>query len=298
MQMQARLLASSTPTSPVSTPLKEHPNALDLSAPPYMSPPTVTGPLPPSANPATHQTPHERNPAVAFTQQSRSPNPPVDKTKQVSSGNRLRAGSASGGEKTKEVLNDIASQGKKGFNAIMQKLGGERNEYGDGLSDGEGSAKRAVGTSAKARDANIGAMKGVRVKREAEEAGAWLERAREMLIPADKAYRNGGLSPRISQVEKRKARVVCYAGQLAISVSTKRLSMQNLENFNDDLNVQLRAAMEKYIDIVHGTAATSAQSTEVVRQAVEAVNLDRDSEPYMIRRRRPLTDQPPCSATA
>ena len=35
--------------------------------------------------------------------------------------------------------------------------------------------------------------------------------------------------------------------------------------------------MERYIDVLHGTAATNAQATEVSRAAVKAVNVDRDS---------------------
>lgn len=35
--------------------------------------------------------------------------------------------------------------------------------------------------------------------------------------------------------------------------------------------------MERYIDTMHGTGATIAQSTEVARHAIESVNLDQDS---------------------
>lgn len=53
---------------------------------------------------------------------------------------------------------------------------------------------------------------------------------------------------------------------------------QNLDSFSDDLNKQIRAAMERYVDTMHGTGATIAQSTEVARHAIQAVNLDHDSE--------------------
>ena len=36
--------------------------------------------------------------------------------------------------------------------------------------------------------------------------------------------------------------------------------------------------MESYIDTMHGTGATIAQSTEVARAAVDSVNLEADSE--------------------
>ena len=36
--------------------------------------------------------------------------------------------------------------------------------------------------------------------------------------------------------------------------------------------------MERYVDTMHGTGATVAQSTEVARHAIQAVNLDQDSE--------------------
>ena len=57
------------------------------------------------------------------------------------------------------------------------------------------------------------------------------------------------------------------------------LKGQNLDSFSDDLNKQIRAAMERYVDTMHGTGATVAQSTEVARNAIQAVNLDHDSEP-------------------
>jgi hypothetical protein len=36
--------------------------------------------------------------------------------------------------------------------------------------------------------------------------------------------------------------------------------------------------MERYVDVMHGTGATIAQSTEVARHAIQSVNLDQDSE--------------------
>ena len=53
---------------------------------------------------------------------------------------------------------------------------------------------------------------------------------------------------------------------------------QNLDSFADDLNKQVKLAMERYVDVMHGTGATIAQSTEVARHAILSVNLDQDSE--------------------
>jgi hypothetical protein len=58
----------------------------------------------------------------------------------------------------------------------------------------------------------------------------------------------------------------------------RRLTPQNLEQFNDDLTIKLRNALATYVDIVHATAATNAQATDVVRQAVERIDPSRDSE--------------------
>lgn len=58
----------------------------------------------------------------------------------------------------------------------------------------------------------------------------------------------------------------------------RRLTLQNLEQFNDDLTIKLRNALATYVDIVHATAATNAQATDVVRQAVERIDPSRESE--------------------
>ncbi|ORY26225.1 hypothetical protein BCR39DRAFT_560615, partial [Naematelia encephala] len=51
----------------------------------------------------------------------------------------------------------------------------------------------------------------------------------------------------------------------------------NLDQFNDELNKKLRNALQQYIDILHGTAATNAQGTEVARVAVDQINIDQDT---------------------
>ena len=52
---------------------------------------------------------------------------------------------------------------------------------------------------------------------------------------------------------------------------------QNLEQFNDDLTLQLRNSLSTYVDIVHATAATNMQATEVARVIVSKVDAERDS---------------------
>lgn len=94
---------------------------------------------------------------------------------------RNRAGSASGTEsKGKEVLNDIAVQSKKGFNAIMQRLGGDKGDkdkedtgyvvIGSG-GEGDGGGLHRRGTARGDPTRGMGTMRGVKVKRDAEEAG-------------------------------------------------------------------------------------------------------------------------------
>lgn len=168
--MQAKLLADS-PTSPQAQPtvLREHPNAYTLSGKEGypLSPPTATQALPPASNPSM--------PFEATGQEKKHGH-----SHSISHG-RLRAGSGSGqgSQQAKDVLNDLAAQGKKGFNAIMQKLGGDKSEKDDSGVGGfvpppkeehEGVQRRV--TSSRGDPARgMGTMKGVRVKREADEAG-------------------------------------------------------------------------------------------------------------------------------
>lgn len=112
-------------------------------------------------------------------------------------GGRLRAASnAAGGSgererdkdnKTKDVFVDLAQQSKRGFNAFMQKLGGDRDRdrdrddggfvivgAGDSLNDGgmsSGLQRRGTAQGAGMKNAAARAMGGVKTKRDAEEAG-------------------------------------------------------------------------------------------------------------------------------
>lgn len=145
------------------------------------APPTVSDPLPPSANPAAMMLDHE-------TAGSSS-----------ASGGRKRSGSTNQQEKAKEVLNDLALQGKRQINAFISRFGGggaNERERDDGDSSsggatspgaGAGAAAAAAPTHARYLSSDGGrpaaghsregsnvkpsALKGVKLKREAEEAG-------------------------------------------------------------------------------------------------------------------------------
>ena len=176
--MQAKLLADS-PTSPAGTPLREHPNAFTVPPPStaaVMSPPISTGPLPPSSNPA-----QASDLSVSFSSPT-TENPPELKERKLG---RLRAGSGSGVgdlQKPKDVFVDLANQGKKGFKAMMEKLGGEREHRERDDSGfvvvppgGEEPARAGLvrrGSGARGDPTRgMGTMRGVKVKRDADEAG-------------------------------------------------------------------------------------------------------------------------------
>ncbi|KAK6904389.1 hypothetical protein I203_105202 [Kwoniella mangroviensis CBS 8507] len=243
--MQARLLSTPSPPSPANTPLHEHPFAVP-AGPSYTSPPISTPPLPAMSNPALPQP------------------EPVHAGREDKKVNRLRAGSASGGEsKGKDVLNDIAQQSKKGFSAFIQKLGGDKDkdkdkdkdDYiivggGDGDLGGSGNLQRrgtGAGGPNNSNQKALSAMRAVRVKRDADEA--------------DKAYRTGIFH--LESLRLRREKLHASA-------------MNSLETFNDELSKKLRFALESYIDAMYGTAATNAQATEVAKEAIEGINLEQD----------------------
>lgn len=175
--MQAKLLADPINPGQSYSPLGT--SAPDHSPSTYQSPPTSTPPLPPSANPAlVHIDLNEDN--------------------RAESQSRKRAGSV-GQDKAKEVLSDLATQGKKQINAFMQRFGTEKDRGHSGTSDDDSPPARtgplpshnrgtASGSSistltafanrdglAYGRD-NAGrdkamALKTVKCRREAEEAG-------------------------------------------------------------------------------------------------------------------------------
>lgn len=172
---QARLLSSAPPPSPTSTPLQEHPFSVGTGAS-YALPSTIISPLPPVNNPAASSV------SKVSSQETTSgmfvPSPNKDREKEMKFGNRLRAESGSGLEnKSRDVLNDIATHGKKGFSAFMQRLGGDkdREREKDDVQitshgvEGEGLQRR--GTTGSANIKAQMAVRGAKAKREADEAG-------------------------------------------------------------------------------------------------------------------------------
>ncbi|WVQ81563.1 hypothetical protein IAT38_003687 [Cryptococcus sp. DSM 104549] len=257
---QARLLSTPSPSSPVNTPLQEHPFAVS-AGPAYTSPPTVTAPLAPSSNPAldSHVPPPAAAPSHTFS-------PRKDASAERSFGNRLRASSGSGAAglgaetKPKDMFNDIAAQGKKGFSAFMQKLGGDKDKEKEkddvvlGGVEGEGLQRRGTGATARDAAKAMGAVRGARVKREADEA--------------DKVYRQAVFDLESLRLRREKLNTSAIA---------------SLEEFDEQLGSKLQVAMEIYMDTMHGTAATMAQATEVAREAVDRINLEQDM--YLFRRK-------------
>lgn len=71
------------------------------------------------------------------------------------------------------MLNDLASQGKRGINAFISRLGGDRDrgERGDDILGQamEGDSLQRRGTTQSQKPGT--AMKGVKAKREADDAG-------------------------------------------------------------------------------------------------------------------------------
>ncbi|WVQ93286.1 hypothetical protein IAU59_000353 [Kwoniella sp. CBS 9459] len=265
--MQARLLSTPSPPSPANTPLHEHPFANQPAGPSnpnaFTSPPMATPPLPAMSNPAAPYTASQiqglADTPAFIPGHSHAPSATFSPTREEKkAGNRLRAGSASGGveSKSKDVLNDIAAQSRKGFSAFMQKLGGDKDKEKDrddggfmipgGGNDGDGGLQRR-GTGAGNSQKALGAMKGVKAKREADEA--------------DKAYRTGVFHLESLRLRREKL---------------QQSAMTSLETFNDELSNKLRYSLESYVDAIHGTAATNAQATEVARIAIEGINTEQD----------------------
>lgn len=109
---------------------------------------------------------------------------------------RHRSGSTGANEKKdpKDVFQDLAVQSKKGFNAIMQKLGGDRDKDrdSDGFvmvsggkdedSMGLGVQRRGTATRGQGKGGETSALRGVRLKREADDAGEYSSRSRSLLV--------------------------------------------------------------------------------------------------------------------
>jgi hypothetical protein len=252
--------------------------AAGLADTPYFSPPRSSLALPAG----------DRAGNLGFS--SHAP-PHVRRTSNPSTRTRDRAASLTGGAQgekkdTKEVFQDLAVQGKKGFNAFMQKLGGDKGErerdepgfvmVGGGGRDDDGMGlQRRTTSRGHGKSQESGALKAVRAKRELDEAGKSDEVQATSCLSRDRqGVQEWGVPSGIPAIAAGKGPGVCPDCEPGFG---SQLIGQNLEQFNDDLTIKIQHALATYVDIVHATAATNAQSTDVARQAVSKIDASRDS---------------------
>ncbi|KAJ9124055.1 hypothetical protein QFC22_000848 [Naganishia vaughanmartiniae] len=246
--IQAKLLAEPMNPGQSYSPLGA--SAPDHNPNTYHSPPTSTPPLPPSANPALAH--------VDLNDDSRA-----------ESQSRKRAGSV-GHDKAKEVLSDLANQGKKQINAFMQRFGNEKERGNFGTSDDESPPTRtgplpshnrgtasgssistlaaftnrdglAYGKDNAGRDKAM-ALKTVKLRRDAE--------------GADKAYRNA-----VFNLESYRLNI------------TKILLHANdtLSDFLGDFANRFAQILTSYVDATTATSTMNAQSSEHSRKAIRQI---------------------------
>lgn len=159
----------------------------------YASPPNMTGPLPPSSNPALINA----NLVHSFENTE-------------GQGGRKRSGSM-GQDKSKEIFNDLAQQGKRFTNNLISRFGGDKdNKSGGGVGEdtvisgpvggiaaptpvlaptGQGHLRNPSaygGRVGEGLPVKAAAMKSVKLKREADEAGEspcryGMERGRKLM---------------------------------------------------------------------------------------------------------------------
>jgi len=246
--MQAKLLSEGSPTGTGND--RPHPYAssiasghttpapINIAVADRSSDPEVTSPIPPSPSPV---------PSIGFQ--------PLSPPERRGITGRARSGSGSltalrdaADVKSKEVLSDIAAQGKKGFTAIMSRFAGEREGMQVEIPSPV-EQSRLVSRGSVSR--NSGALKGVKIKRDAEDA--------------DKAYRQG-----VFECESRRLR----------REKTHQSALTSLSQFNDELNATLQVSLWAFSNAAHGTAATLAQSTNVINSALKNVNLAADTMLY------------------
>lgn len=270
IQKQQQLLSEPSPSSP--QPEKPHPFALPASssgsvaysgyaASQYAASSTghhaasASGSdTPPNVLPTTPTPTPSIPPGINFANQLAAP----DQRREKLLTGRARSGSASlasavADGRSKEVFQDIAAQGKKGFSAIMQRFGGEREgaapiepiaipvempspaKHGHGHVHGHDRQRSSISRSASV-------AKGAKIKRDASDA--------------DKAYREGVFHCESLRLRREKLQ------QSAIT---------SLMQFNDDLNSTLQVTLRAFTDATHGTAATLAQATEVVSSSLKDI---------------------------
>lgn len=180
----------------------------------------------------------------------------------VQQSGRSRSGSASGltlrdvDARSKEIMNDIAAHGKKGFRSLMDRMAGDR----DGAPEKSGPEvavsppESNIPRRGSVRAHPVSAMKSVKARREAEEA--------------DKAYRKGVFHTETLRLRREKLQTS---------------AIQSLTDLNEELNMNLRAALAHYVTHAHATAVTLAQATEVVGNAIKHINLEHDGMQFRSR---------------
>lgn len=246
--------------------------SLESDDPNFPSPnsPTSQSGLPPpsyhSAAPSIHITPQQQQ---GYHPSALSPAATIPDRKTpihfsgVQSG-RSRSGSASGltlrdvDARSKEIMNDLAAHGKKSFKSLMDRMAGDREgapekTTGDvALSPPDASGLQ--GRRGSVRSHSISAMKSVKARREAEEA--------------DKAYRKGVFHTETLRLRREKLQTS---------------AIQSLTDLNEELNINLRAALAQYVTHAHATAITLAQATEVAGAAIKRINLEQDGMQFRSR---------------
>lgn len=252
--LQAKLLSEAPlPPTPETKPhpySKERPGHSHSGSASSLVPPSQTASWPSGLSDAAESSPTSPSSALQSPQLPTEP-----RTLQVTttiSGNRARSGSNSGltavDTKSKEVLSDIAAHSKRGFAAIMQRLGDRRDDDASPPHEEQLTPQRTP-TVRRGSVRHTNAMKSVKVKREADEA--------------DKVYRSSVFHLESLRLRRHKLH------QSAIN---------SLGLYNDELNACLLVTLRAYTDAAHGTAWTLAQSTDVVNNSVKQVNLSQDSE--------------------
>ncbi|KAL1406017.1 hypothetical protein Q8F55_007700 [Vanrija albida] len=289
--MQAKLLSEASPVEPSPAGDKPHPFTYTVSgeggAP--SSPPHSTSGLSSSQGyynlSSTSQTslsPSPSSPGSTLSGTTLPAYAPVPESSGLqrrgtlsSFAGRARSGSGSGLNqlegKSKEVLSDIAHHGKKGFTAIMNRFGGDRDREGKGGSDAVSEVAPSIVTEERVstpsrrghhqHHSSIGSSKGasgtlksVKVKRDADEA--------------DKAYRQGVFHCESLRLRREKLQ------QSAIT---------SLGSLNDDLNATIKITMRAFTDATYATSFTLAQATEVITKSINEIHPDADSMRYRSR---------------
>lgn len=281
IEMQAKLLAEQVPKDLPET--KPHPYSSHGHSPSTSSINNATGSwgsglselgsgTPPGnpQSPQSAQHPHLPHPQPPYPQQQSAISSPSDVRpfERTTDGRTLghglsnsisgRARSGSGSyaatmqavdAKSKEVFSDLAAHSKKGFAAIMQRLGGEREGELAPMAVAPESTLGGATSSVRRGSVrhNNGAVKSAKIKRDAEEA--------------DKAYRHGVFHVETLRLRREKL---------------QQSAVTSLSQFNDELNATMLVTLRAYAHVAHGTAVTLGQSTDVVFKSFRMVDPNRD----------------------